>query len=143
MYWENYILFKDRTFQDIDVWLISFPIIYIGGMSIWRCQVLLGNYIKHRFPALRQTTKRIIINIFLIVPLMASGVSFIYFFYAQFGILGYKPTTEDLKLCLLLGFCVNLSLKRYMKWILLWRSIKKPVREKEQLEQQSVYTEFD
>jgi len=83
----NYILFKDRTFQDINVWLISFPIIYIGGMSIWRCQVLLGNYIKHRFPAVRQTTKRIIINIFLIVPLMASGVSFIYFFRADRSIM--------------------------------------------------------
>jgi sensor histidine kinase YesM len=139
----NYIIFKDRTFQDIHVWLISFPVIYFGGMGIWRCQVMIGNYVKYRFPALKQTTKRVVINTFLIVPFMASGVSFIYFFYAQFNILGYQSNSEDLKLCLLLGFCVNLVFETLYESAFVMEKYKETVKEKEQLEQQSVYTEFD
>ena len=139
----NYILFKERTFQDINIWLISFPFIYVGGLGIWRFQVIIGNYIKYRFPALRQTTKRIVINTFLVVPFMALGVSFIYFFYAQFGILGYIPTREDLKLCLLLGFCVNLVFETLYESDFVMEKYKEAVKEKQQLEQQSVYTEFD
>ena len=37
----NYIIFKERTFRDINIWLISFPIIYLGGLGIWRVQVLI------------------------------------------------------------------------------------------------------
>ena len=139
----NYILFKDRTFQDIDIWLISFPIIYVGGLGIWRFQVVIGNYIKYRFPALTQTTKRIIINTFLIVPFMALGISFLYFFYAQFNILGYKPTGEDLKLCLLLGFCVNLVFETLYESDFVMEKYKATMRERQLLEQQSVNTEFD
>jgi len=139
----NYIIFKERTFRDINIWLISFPVIYLGGLGIWRVQVLIGNYIKHRFPALKQTTKRVLINTILIVPFMALCVSLIYFSYKTFGILGYTGNSEDLKLCLLMGFCINLVFETLYESDFVMEKYKETVREKQQLEQQSVYTEFD
>lgn len=139
----NYILFDERLFKDINIWLISFPLIIVGGLGIWRVQVMLGNFIKYRYPELRQTTKRVLLNTLLIVPCMALGVASIYYVYAGFGILGYQDNPEDLKLCLLMGFCINLVFETLYESDFYLGRYKETVQEKEQLHQLSIHHEFD
>src|SRR5204862_6900232 len=78
----NYILFDERLFKDINIWLISFPLIIVGGFCIWRVQVILGNYIKYHYPELRQTTNRVIFNILFFV--LCIVVVLVYFFFLSF-----------------------------------------------------------
>ncbi|TMI64348.1 MAG: hypothetical protein E6H07_00070 [Bacteroidetes bacterium] len=139
----NYILFDERLFKDINIWLISFPLIIVGGFCIWRVQVILGNYIKYHYPELRQTTKRVLFNILFIVPCMGLGVASIYYVYAGFGILGYQDNPEDLKLCLLMGFCINLVFETLYESDFYLGRYKETVQEKEQLHQLSIHHEFD
>jgi len=139
----NYIIFDSRMFKDINVWLISFPLIYVGGLGIWRVQVMIGNYIKYRYPELKHTARRVILNTLFIVPCMSAGVLTIYFFYSYFGILGYKFNAEDLKLCLLMGFCCNLVFETLYESDFFLEKYKEGMQEKQQLEQKSVYSEFD
>jgi len=139
----NYILFEDRLFRELNIWLISFPLVYAGGLGIWRVQVMIGNYIKYRYPALKQTSKRVLFNMLLIVPFMAAAVSLIYFGYDALGFLGYEKEPGDLGMSLLMGFCINLVFETLYESDFVMEKYKETLREKQQLEEQSVYAEFN
>lgn len=138
----NYILYGNRSLWDISIWLISFPLIYAGGFLIWRTQIMIGNYIKYRYPSLKQTTKRVLITTFLIIPFMALGVSLIYFIYDWQHLLGYEGNRSDFGKCLLMGFCINLVFETLYESDFVLEKYKETLREKQRLEEQSLYSEF-
>lgn len=139
----NYILFESRLFRDPSVWLISFPIIYAGGWMIWRIETIIGNYIKYRYPELKQTTKRVLLNTLCVVPVMSAGVLLIYFQYTTFSICGYSGDKNDIGMLLLTGFCINLIFETLYEMDFVMEKYKDAAREKQQLEDESVLTEFN
>ena len=104
----NFILYDEKLFHDINIWLISFPVLFLIGTASWRGHIMIGNYIKHRFEGLKQTKKRILIQVFCIIPFMSLSVTLIFVFYDAVHILGYNFSMEDFKQGLIVGFCVNL-----------------------------------
>lgn len=139
----NYILFDSRLFRDINIWLISFPVIYAGGWCIWRIETMIGNSIKHKYPALQQTSKRVLINMLCIVPVMAIGVLLIFIQYRAFDICGYKAEKEDVALLLLTGFCINLVFETLYELDFVMEKYKETARNKQLLEEESVLSEFN
>lgn len=139
----NYILFESRLFREINIWLISFPIIYAGGWIIWRTEISIGNYIKYKYPELRQTTKRVLLNMLFIVPVMSTGVLLLYFEYKIFSICGYVAEKNDLGLFLLTGFCINLVFETLYELDFVMEKYKVSARHKQQLEDESVLSEFN
>lgn len=137
-----YILYGGRLFRDINVWLIAFPVFYLGGMMIFRVQTIIGNYIKFRNPALKQTTRRVLLYILFIMPFMASGVTLLYLTFSRFHILGYSWNTHDYFMGLLLGFCVNLFFETLYESAFVLEEYKETLKEKQQLEDDSVHAEF-
>ncbi|MBK8502477.1 MAG: histidine kinase [Saprospiraceae bacterium] len=104
----NYIMYDADIFSNLKIWLISFPLIFLLGAGSWLGHVFIGNAIKMRYPSLRQTKTRLLIHIFCIIPFMSLSVCVIFLLYDRLHILGYQLSLADLKMGILVGFCVNL-----------------------------------
>jgi len=139
----NYIMYDERLFKDIDIWLFSFTFIFLIGIASWRGHVYIGNWIKNRYPELRQTKKRLLILSFCLIPFMSFSVCVIFFVYDYFSILGYSLSNEDLKMGLLIGFCVNIIFETLYEADFVLGKYKESMEEKKEIEQLSMLTEFD
>lgn len=139
----NYIIYGERTFKDIYIWLLSFPLIFIIGIGSWRTHVLISNATKNKYPELNQTKIRLLIMALCIIPFMSFSVSVIFFIYDKFSILGYKFNYDDFKDGLLVGFCVNLIFETLFEADYMLEKYKESVQEKETFQQLSVAQEFD
>ena len=139
----NYIMFDERIFSDINIWLISFPIIFVIGIGSWYTHTIISSAVNRRYPTLQQTRLRLVILSVSIIPFMSACVTVIFFLYDALGILNYKLTIEDLKLGLLVGFCVNLIFETLYQGDYVFEKYKESVEEKEVLQQLSMEQEFD
>jgi len=139
----NYIMYDDRVFRDINIWLLSFPIIFLIGIGSWRMHVLISNETKRKYPELRQTKIRLLIMALCIIPFMSLSISVIFFIYDAFNILGYKFNFDDFKAGLLAGFSVNLIFETLFEADYMMEKYKESVQEKETFRQLSVAQEFD
>lgn len=139
----NYILYEERLFHDGRLWLFSFPLIYLIGVSSWRTQVGIQNWIQFRFPGLKQTSKRIILLSTLILPVMSVSVIVILYLYDYFSVLGYAIKRNDMRNVLLVGFSINLIFVTLYEVDYVMERLKETVLEKESLKQQALQHEFD
>lgn len=139
----NYIMFDHRIFSDWNIWLISFPLIYIIGIGSWFVHTVIGSIVNRRYPSLQQTRIRILLLSVCIIPFMSASVTLIFFVYDAFSIFGYQLTSRDLKLGLIVGFCVNLIFETLYQADYVLERYKDSVEEKEMLQQLSMEQEFD
>ena len=49
----NYIIYNDRIFHSINIWLVSFPLIFGIGILSWATHVLISEKIKMNYPGLK------------------------------------------------------------------------------------------
>ncbi|HEX6181772.1 MAG TPA: histidine kinase [Chitinophagaceae bacterium] len=139
----NYIMYDERLFRDFKIWLISVPLIFLLGMASWRGHCMIGNGIKKRYPGLKQSKTRVLILALCIIPFMSFSVLVIFFLYDALGILGYQLTYDDLKIGLLVGFCVNIVFETLYEADYVLEKYKESVEEKETFQQLSLQQEFD
>lgn len=139
----NYILFDEQLFRNLDIWLISFPLIYVIGIGSWRGHIYIGNWIKHRYPHLNQTRKRILLQVLCVMPFMSFSVTVIFLLYDALGILGYRFNYEDFKMGLLVGFCVNIIFETLYEADYTLERYKASVEEKQDMLQLSTFHELD
>jgi two-component system, LytTR family, sensor kinase len=139
----NYIMYGNRVFTDVSIWLVSFPLIFLLGAGSWRMHVLISNATKNRFPELKQTRIRLIMMGLCIIPFMAFSVTVIFFLFHALGILGYTFDWEDFKKGLLVGFAVNLIFETLYEADFMLEKYKESVQEKDTFRQLSVAQEFD
>jgi two-component system LytT family sensor kinase len=139
----NFILYDEKIFHGIYIWLVSFPLIFIIGIGSWRGHIYIGNYIKHRFHGLKQTKKRILLQAFCLIPFMSFSVTLIFLLYDALHILGYNFSWEDFKQGLIVGFCVNLIFETLYEADYVLERYKESVEEKQHMQQLSVFHEFD
>ena len=139
----NYIMYDDRIFTDYKIWLFSFPLIYVIGIGSWYTHCLISSFVNKRYPTLQQTRLRILILSLSIVPFMSACVTLIFFLYDGISLLGYTLSYDDLKLGLVVGFCVNLIFETLYQADYVLERYKESVEEKEMLQQLSMEQEFD
>ena len=139
----NYILFDQRIFKDIQIWLISFPLIYAIGIVSWKGHTIISNGLKITYPLIRQTRKRLLIMALCIIPFMSRSMTLIFFLYDHFHILGYQLALTDLKLGLLVGLGVNLIFETLFEADYILEKYKESVEEKETFQNLSAQNEFD
>ena len=139
----NYIMYDDRFFRDWKIWVVSVPLIFMLGMASWAGHTIIGNGVKKKYPGLPQTKTRILILALCIVPFMSFSVAIIFFLYDFFGILGYRLNYDDLKIGLLVGFCVNIIFETMYEADYVLEKYKESVEEKETFQQLSLQQEFD
>jgi two-component system LytT family sensor kinase len=139
----NYILYDDALFQQANIWLYSFPLIFGIGVGSWRSQVGMQNWIQYRFPAVRQTRTRVLLLACIIVPFMSASVCIIFFIYHYFHLLGYSMQPDDLQYGLLMGFSVNLVFVTLYELDYVVERLKESMLENNNLKQQAMQHEFD
>lgn len=139
----NLILFKDRFWTDPEVWLISYPLIFVFGLVAWFAKVQLTHHIQVRFPELHHTRGRIIWKLLCFIYIMTPGVLVIFVMYDYFHLLGYRLLQTDLVKGLFVGFAVNLIFETLYEADYIFTKLKETAAEKETLQQLSLQTEFD
>lgn len=139
----NYILYKERLFQDYRIWLISFPIMWIAGLGIWYLHVLYSHYAQRKYPEISQSTRRIVLKCLVSFVVMAPGILSSFFLYDHFHLLGYHLASSDLWKGLLVGFALNLVFSTLWEALYIMEKQKESVAEKELLSQMSVEQEFN
>ena len=139
----NYIMYEDRIFSDYKIWVFSFPLIYVIGIASWYTHTVISSFVNKKYPTLQQTRVRIVILSASIIPFMSASVTLIFFLYDRTSILGYKLSYEDLKLGLVVGFCINLIFETLYQADYVLEKYKESVEEKEMLQKLSMEQEFD
>ena len=139
----NYILFDEDLFERGMIWAISFPLIFAIGIGSWRTQVTIQNLIQFKYPAIKQTRTRVALIASVIVPVMSLSVTFIFFIYDYFHLLGYRIRPNDIEFGLLVGFSVNLIFVTLYEVDYVVERLKDSILEKETLKQQALQHEFD
>src|SRR4051812_11587683 len=86
----NYIMYDEKIFHFINIWLISFPLIFIIGIFSWRTHVYISGFIRMKYPELKHSGLRIMLLAFCIVPFMSGCIVFIFLLYDLFHIVGYQ-----------------------------------------------------
>lgn len=139
----NNILYKERALQDAKLWLTSFAIIFSIGIFSWYLHIQYDHLIRRKFPALSQTTKRILFKIPTNLLVMTPSVLFIFLVYDHFHILGYTLQKKDLVSGYFIGLSVNLVFDTLWEVLYCLEKYKENLSEKEMLEQLSTEHAFE
>jgi two-component system, LytTR family, sensor kinase len=138
-----YILYKERIWSDWRVWAITWPIVYGIGYISWRMHVQYDWFLRNKYPSLQQTGKRVFYKFAVNLLIMTPSVLVIFYLFHGFRILGYRVSTEDLKLGYLVGLAVNLIFETLWEVVYIIDKYKEVSAEKDVLEQMQLQEEFD
>lgn len=139
----NQIMFKDRQWHDIRIWLFSFPLIFAIGVMSWYTHIAYDNYVEKKFPGLNQSIERVSRKALVVLFIMPPSVLLIFFVYSFFGVLGYELNRWDLLQGLILGFCVNLVFETLYETDYVMGKYKESVLEKKALQEVAMQQEFE
>lgn len=139
----NSILYDNNLYTDKRIWLISFPLIILLGVVSWYMHYQYTEMIRHKFPLLNQTKKRVFFIVLIFLVVMTPSVLLILFLYDKCAILDYQLNKEDIKMSLLLGFIVNIIFETLWEVIYIINKYKENLAENEVLEQMSISQEFE
>ncbi|MBL0008774.1 MAG: hypothetical protein IPP25_16785 [Saprospiraceae bacterium] len=138
-----YVMYHDRLFQELGIWLVAYPIIYVIGTVSWRLHYVYDYYLITRFPSLSQTRKRVLYKFAINFLVMTPSVLLILFVFHAFEIYGYQIQENDLKYGYLVGLGVNIIFESLWEVIYIIEKVKEAVAEKERIEQLQLQQEFD
>lgn len=139
----NHILFGDRIFHDAQIWLISFPLIWLMGLVIWYGHVLHDRWAERRYPEISQSGKRILVKCLVVFLVMTPGQIFTVLIYEMFHILDYHVQKGDIEKTVLVGFSVNLIFQTLWEAIYIMEKNRESLAEKEIIKQMSLQQEFE
>ncbi len=138
-----YIMYHDRLWHEIGIWLVAYPIIYVLGFISWRLHYVYDYWLIVRFPSLKETRKRVLYKFAINFMIMTPSVLLILFTFHTFHIYGYSIQENDLKYGYLVGLAVNIIFESLWEVIYIIEKVKDTVSEKEQIEQLQLQQEFD
>lgn len=139
----NLVMYKERFWTDISVWLLSFPLIFIMGTGSWYAHAVYEDFIEKKYPELDQSRQRIFWKAMVVFFIMIPSVLIILFVYDRFHILGYRLQEMDLVKALLVGVSVNLIFETLFEADYVLSKYKESKTEKETLQLLSEQDEFD
>lgn len=138
-----YIMYHDRLFRELGIWLVAYPIIYLIGIISWRLHYVYDYFLIIRYPSLSQTRKRVFYKFAVNFLVMTPSVLLILFIFHAFEIYGYQIQENDLKYGYLVGLGVNIIFESLWEVIYIIEKVKEAVAEKERIEQLQLQQEFD
>lgn len=139
----NHVLYGDRLFHDPQIWLISFPLIWLIGLIAWYFHVLNDRWAERRYPEISQSAQRILMKGLVVFLVMTPAAVFIVLIYEVLHILDYKIGKGDLEKSVLVGFAVNLIFLTLWEAIYIMEKNRESLAEKEILKQMSLQQEFE
>ena len=138
-----YILYGNRLFHEIEIWLVAYPIIYGIGYLSWFAHSIYDHYLRSRFPSISQTKKRVYYKLAVNILVMTPSVLLIFLTFHLLHLYGYQLDSEDLTYGYLVGLCVNIIFESLWEVIYIIDQYKESAAEKEMIEQMQLEQEFD
>ena len=138
-----YIMYQDRLWHELRIWLVAYPIIYFLGYISWRLHYVYDYWLIMRFPSLKDTRKRVLYKFAINFLVMTPSVLVILFTFHAFHVYGYSIQESDLKYGYLVGLGVNIIFESLWEVIYIIDKVKDAVADKEQIEQLQLQQEFD
>jgi sensor histidine kinase YesM len=139
----NYLLFKERVFNDYKVWLYSFPIIVVISFGSWYVHIVAMHWYRLRFPLLKETAKRLLLVSVTHVIMTSATFACMFVGYDLFKILGYRIDLEQYQLSVLMAIGLTLVATTLWEAEYVWTEWKKTLAEKQTLEQLAIRQEFE
>lgn len=138
-----YIMYQDRLWHELDIWLVAYPVIYAIGYVSWRAHYVYDYYLITKYPSLRQTRERVIYKVAINLLVMTPSILLILLTFHIFHLSGYSIQENDLKYSYLVGLGVNIIFESLWEVIYIIEKVKEAVSEKERIEQLQLQQEFD
>ncbi len=139
----NSIMFGLGWYKQWQLWLGSFPLIFLLGMGSWFLHYQYDDAVRRKFPAINQTSKRVRYITFVFLFVMTPSVLAIFFLYDALNLFGYKLNYDHLKMGLLVGFVVNIVFETLWEVVYIVQKYKENLGENELLKQMSINQEFE
>lgn len=139
----NQLLFGPRQWNDKEIWLYSFPVIYIQGFCSWYLHIFVMHWLRVALPSMKQTGKRLAVLGLAHITLISLTYIILFLAYDATNFLGYQLDRTRLNYALLSG--VGLTMVATSMWeadytIKQW---KNSLTEKEKLQQLTIQQEFE
>jgi sensor histidine kinase YesM len=138
-----YIMYHERLFSELNIWLVAYPVIYAIGYVSWRLHYVYDYYLITKLPSLKQTRKRVFYKAAVNLLVMTPSILVIFLTFHAFHIQGYSIQENDLKYGYLVGLGVNIIFESLWEVIYIIEKVKEAVAEKERIEQLQLQQEFD
>ncbi|MBG9374836.1 histidine kinase [Panacibacter sp. DH6] len=139
----NYLLFGERIWSDVKVWLYSFPIIYLQGFCSWYLHIVAMHFYRVRFPFLKQAVYRLLLLFFTHVGLSSLTFVTLFYGYDMLHFLGYVFDGNNLRLAIIAAVALTLIATTAWEAEYMISKWKESLAEKEQLEQMALQYEFE
>jgi sensor histidine kinase YesM len=139
----NLMLFGNRVWKDPEIWLYSFPLIYVQGFLSWYAHILIMHWLRIRFPHIKQTAKRLTILGLSHIGLTSLTFAALFYSYDLFHLLGYSYDGESFRLSLYLAVALTMIATTQWEADYTYQQWKTSLLEKEQLQQLTIQQEFD
>ncbi|MFT3932549.1 MAG: histidine kinase [Chitinophagaceae bacterium] len=138
----NQVLYEGHLW-DINIWLISAPLILLWGALSWYVHVCYDDWVEKKYPGLNEVRQRVLLKLLVLFFLMPLSVLSLFLLFDHFHILGYSLRKAHLLKGLLLGLAVNLIFETLYEADYMLGQYKESNAEKETLQELSVAQEFD
>lgn len=139
----NYLLFGERIWNDVTIWLYSFPVIYIQGFCSWYLHIVAMHFYRVKFPYLKQAVYRLLLLFFTHVGLTSLTFVLLFYGYDMFHFLGYVFDGDNLRLAIIAAVALTLIATTAWEAEYMISKWKESLAEKEQLEQMALQYEFE
>lgn len=138
-----YIMYDDRLWREINIWLIAYPMIYAIGFISWYSHSIYDNMLRIRFPSLKQTRIRVYLKFAVNLLIMTPSVLLIFLVFHLLHIQGYSIGENDLLYGFIVGIAINIIFETLWEVIYIIDKYKESTAEKEMMEQMNLQQEFD
>lgn len=137
------IMYHERLFQQIEIWLVAYPLIYGIGYLSWRLHWVYDYFLRTRYPSLKQTRKRVLYKLAVNLLIMTPSVLLIFFTFQWLHLFDYRIQENDLKYGYLVGLGVNIIFESLWEVIYIIEKVREAAAEKEMIEQMQLQQEFN
>jgi sensor histidine kinase YesM len=138
-----FIMYGDRLFHEWNLWLYSYPVIYLIGYISWRSHSVYDFYLRRKYPSLDETYKRVVFKLAVNLLIMTPSVLLIFFTFQLLHIGGYTIQKGDLQYGYLVGLAVNIIFESLWEVIYIIDKYKDAAAETQLIEQLQLEQEFD
>lgn len=139
----NQILYGERLWNEWEIWLVSFPLVFVLGFLSWYTRITASAKVERKYPELAQTNIRIRFKMLVCVLSMISAVLVVLTIYSLFHIQGYYFRPSDIWRGAILALSVNIVFETLYEADYAVGRYKVAEEEKKILRQTTFREEFD
>jgi sensor histidine kinase YesM len=139
----NLMLFKNRVWTDIDIWLYSYPLVIIQGFISWYLHIIVMHWLRFRYPLISQTSFRLTVLALAHIGLTSLTFASLFFTYHFTGFLDYTINLDSFKLSLLVAIALTMIATTLWESEYTFDQLKTSIEEKQRIEELTIHQEFE